>query len=155
MTDTIRERIIQALVDKLTTQSNAAPVGDPYPWAWDSVLRAPITNWAYKRKRTIGVFDMHETKKTLAATKECVLRIALEIALVCDGNENPSEAMNEVFGVAQRRFSEDTSLGGLCKDLQEVSNDLQVEDENKRWVRGVIMLDVSYRHGINDPRKIV
>ena len=155
MTDTVREQILSALVTKFQGQSNTAPLGDPYPFAWDQVLRAPTRDWAYKRKRSLAIYDQHESKTNLSATKECVLRVMFEIALVCNGDENPSTMMNEIFGTIQRQLSSDPGLGGLCKDIQEVTNDLQIDDELKRTVRGVVVVDIKYRHALSDPRRVV
>lgn len=155
MTDTVRERILTRLVENFTLQSTAAPIGDPYTYAWDQVLRSPTKDWAYKRRRTLGVYDMHETKKTLAALKDCTLKVSLEAAIMLNGDEAPSETLNEIFGGIQRNLGADPTLNGLAVDVQETSNDLQIEDENKRWVRGIVMIDIRYRHALSDPRRVV
>jgi hypothetical protein len=151
---TIRENIVEALVAKFTAQQAALPADDPYGFAWDQVLRSPIKDWAYQKARTVAVFDMHEDKKTYAFTKDCTLRVALECAFVINGDQNPSKEWNALLGAIIRKYSEDFTLGGLCIDITEVGNDSQVEDENKRFVRGVVMLNIRYRHSIHDPRKI-
>ena len=58
------------------------PAGDPYGFAWDQVLWAPAGKWAFKKQRSVGVFDGHETKTNRLMVKECVLRVTLEVALI-------------------------------------------------------------------------
>ena len=101
-----------------------------------------------------GVFDGHETKTNRLMVKECVLRVALEVALVIQSGENPSLEMNRAFGALQRRVSEDPSLGGLVMDLQEVGNDHQVSDDNQTHLHGVVFLDMTFRHAVKDPRRL-
>ncbi|MGE0580137.1 hypothetical protein, partial [Reyranella sp.] len=138
----IRQRALEALVERLRTQRAHLPVGDPYGFAWDQVLWAPAGKWTFKKQRSIGVFDGHETKTNRLMVKQCVLRVALEVALVIQSGEGPSAEMNRVFGALQRRVSEDPSLGGLVIDLQEVGNDHKVSDDNQTHVRGVVHLDM-------------
>ena len=155
MTDTVRERALKALVALFETQTAKLPAGDPYGFAWQVVTRAPGRDWMWKKKYSIGVYDMHEDKTHLNFVVTCSLRVALEVYLVAENGEQPSEAMNEVFGAIQRRIREDHTLGGVVIDVMEVSNDMQVSDENEKLVSGVIMLNVKYRHSINDPRRVV
>ncbi|MGE4078899.1 MAG: hypothetical protein AB7F22_25395 [Reyranella sp.] len=150
----IRQRALEALVERLRTQRAHLPVGDPYGFAWDQVLWAPAGKWTFKKQRSIGVFDGHETKTNRLMVKQCVLRVALEVALVIQSGEGPSAEMNRVFGALQRRVSEDPSLGGLVIDLQEVGNDHKVSDDNQTHVRGVVHLDMTYRHAVQDPRRL-
>lgn len=152
---TVRERALEALKAIFVDQTADAPVGDPYGFKWDIVTRSPLKNWAYKKTRAIGVFDMHETKKDMIAVKVCSLRVALELHLVAQSDTTPSQEMNALFGAVQRRLQEDYSLGGLVIDIQEVTNDMQIQDENQRNVAGVIFLNLQYRHSLKDPRRIV
>ena len=151
---TIRQRALETLVERLRTQRGHLPVGDPYGFAWDQVLWAPAGKWTFKKQHSIGVFDGHETKTNRLMVKECMLRITLEVALVIQSGEGPSAAMNRAFGALQRRVSEDPSLGGLIIDLQEVGNDHKVSDDNQTQVRGIILLDMTYRHAVQDPRRL-
>lgn len=155
-TFTVRERALCALVDLFDNQTadQLDPAGLPYGFKWDFVLRAPLKDWAFKKERAIGVFDMHETKKDMAAVKMCSLRVALELHLIAQADDNPSVAMNALFGSVQLKIQEDYSLGGLVIDLQEVTNDMQIQNENQRHVSGVIFLNMQYRHSLRDPRRI-
>ncbi|MFO1157271.1 MAG: hypothetical protein U1E60_00375 [Reyranellaceae bacterium] len=151
---TVRQRALEALTLLVRTQRAHLPAGDPYGFAWDQVLSAPVGKWAFKKQRSIGVFDGHETKTNRLMVKECVLRLALEVALVIQSGENPSTEMNRAFGALQRRLSEDPSLGGLVIDLQEVGNAHRVSDDNQTNIHGVILLDMTYRHAVKDPRRL-
>lgn len=151
---TVRQRALETLIEHLRTQRAHLPVGDPYGFAWDQVLSAPAGKWAFKKQRSLGVFDGHETKTNRLMVKECVLRVALEVALVIQSGENPSLEMNRAFGALQRRVSEDPSLGGLVMDLQEVGNDHQVSDDNQTHLHGVVFLDMTFRHAVKDPRRL-
>lgn len=151
---TIRQRALETLVEHLRTQRGHLPVGDPYGFAWDQVVWAPAGKWTFKKQRSIGVFDGHETKTNRLMVKECVLRVTLEVALVIQSGEGPSAAMNRAFGALQRRVSEDPSLGGLVIDFQEVGNDHKVSDDNQTHVRGAVLLDMIYRHSVQDPRRL-
>ncbi len=151
---TIRQRALETLVEHLRSQRRHLPAGDPYGFAWDQVLSAPAGKWSFKKQRTIGVFDGHETKTNRLMVKECVLRVALEVALVIQSGEDPSVEMNRAFGALQRRVAEDPSLGGLVIDLQEAGNDHHVSDDNQTHVHGVVFLDMTYRHAVKDPRRL-
>jgi len=152
---TVRERAMVALKTIFDTQTAVEPSVDPYGFAWDLVLRSPLKDWAFKKQRSLGIFDMHESKVDRTSLKECTLRIALEIHLVIQSDENPSVEMNALFGSIQRRIQEDYSLGGLVIDIQEVSNDLQLDDVNNKYVVGVMFLNMKYRHSLRDPRQLV
>lgn len=147
---TVRERALAALEQAIRTQ----PVGD-YGFAWDLVVRAPLRDWAYRKQRSLGIFDGRETKRDLHMVRECSLAVALEIKLVVQSNAQPSSEMNAYFGAVQRRLAEDPTLGGLVIDLVETGNDSDVEDENQRHVAGVLLYTMKYRHAVKDPRRIV
>lgn len=151
---TIRQRALEALVERLRAQRAHLPVGDPYGFAWDQVLWAPAGKWTFRKQRTIGVFDGHESKTSRLVVRHCVLRIALEVGLVIQSGDGPSAEMNRAFGALQRLVSEDPSLGGLVIDLQEAGNDHKVSDDNQTHVRGVVLLDMTYRHAMRDPRRL-
>lgn len=146
---TIRERALDALTDLFRDQS-----ADEYGFTWGMVERAPHGDWMFKKTYSIGVFDQHEYKTDGLMVKNCVLRIALEIGLVCQTGEKPSTKMNAVFGAIQRLVQADPSLGGLIIDVQEVQNDMQIDDANQKQVVGVIYLDMKYRHSVRDPRRV-
>lgn len=147
---TVRERALAALEQVLKTQA----AGD-YGFAWDLVVRAPLSGWAYRRQHSLGIFDGRETKRDLHMVRECNLTVALEIKLVVQSVAQPSSEMNAAFGAIQRRLAEDPTLGGLVIDLVEASNDSKVEDANQRQVAGVLLYTMKYRHSTKDPRRIV
>jgi hypothetical protein len=152
---TIRERALDALEALFKSQREHLPAGDPYGFAWDQVLMAPTTKWDFRKRRSIGIFDGHETKtSSLTMTRTASLRIALELAIVIQKDESPSKEINKIFGAVQRRIAEDPSLGGLVIDIQEVSNDHEVADDNQTHVHGVVFVDMQYRHAVQDPRRI-
>lgn len=151
---TVRERALAALREVFASQRAHLPADDPYGFAWDQVLLAPTTRWDFRKRRSLGIFDGHEQKTDRLMVKSCVLRVALEIAIVIQKDETPSTEINRIFGAVQRRVAEDPSLGGLVIDLQEVMNDHEVADDNQAHVHGVVFLDMQYRHAVKDPRRI-
>ena len=148
---TVRERALVAMESLFKTPSWTS---ENYGFAWDQVLRSPLSGWAFKKKRSIGLFDGHEVTREQLMVKDCMLRVALEMKIVLQPNDLPSTVMNEVFGAVQRCIQVDPSLGGLVIDLQEESNDAEIEDANQKEITGVMFLNMHYRHSVRDPRAL-
>ncbi len=147
---TVRERALAALEQVIRTQ----PAGD-YGFAWDLVVRAPLRDWAYRKQRSLGIFDgrgdqarpPHGARMQPDGGAGDQAGRAIECAA--------QQRDERLLGAVQRRLAEDPTLGGLVIDLVETSNDSDVEDENQRHVAGVILYTMKYRHAIKDPRRIV
>lgn len=152
-TPTIREKICGHLVTLFETMTADQPAADPYGWKPSLVTRERWDSLADKKKFAIGVYDTREVKQPGVGRQECRLTVAIEFRVWIEGTQKPSEVMNEVLGVVQRRLGEDISLGGLAINSFETANEIDIDGTNDKQCQGVVFMTVLYRHSEKDPRK--
>jgi len=152
---TVREQVVQKIVDLFTTVCAGIPLNDPYTVSWSLVTRYGLLEAQSKKRAVLRIDDPEEHKVARTGYYDCTLRVLLEWMYYTDPTGDVSEQANMLVGEIQRRVREDPSLGGIAFDCKEVGNTKEVGGPTERVVQGVVFLNVQYRHAENDPRKIV
>lgn len=154
MTDTVRERLLEAIRDSFEGVVSGQPAGDPYLFAWDMVTREPPGAKVTGKRHVLGVFDPSETPTPRVGYFEEQLRVVLEFWVHAGRSEEPSPKINEVLGQVQRRAAEDVVLDGRTYHLEEVGSEVDVAGPDDRTLRGAVFYDVTYKHDEDDPRAL-
>ncbi len=152
MTLTVRETILEYIKAQLATMQAGSPGGDPYSVTWGKIRRAPLTEADEKVKYAIAIHEGAERKQVGVGYYLCTLPIVLEFREYIEQAENPSQELNRVLGDLQRFMSQDNTLGGNAINCIETGNDMYIDNDDTRRGHGALMLDITYRHSIKDPR---
>lgn len=155
MVDTVRNQILEALKTKFEGITAGQPVSNPYDFTWSTVTRGVKALNAKNKKYALAIVDVDESKIQEIHITKCNLRVLLEFRCYIDANEESSDKANNVMGNIQRVIHEDTYLGGLCQDIAETGNEIDIDTENDRMVSGVVYLTVYYRHRTDNPYYII
>lgn len=153
MAKSIRERAVAALTAQFKDQRVGVPTLDPYDFTWDIVRRSPLLD-DERQERVLAVLEQDESKVAQFSQTNATLSVALEFAIRLNSRQAPSECLNEVLLNVQRQVREDLTLGGLTYNVREVGNSVDVDHFTDRQVRGIVFLEINYKHSEDDPREI-
>lgn len=151
MTLPVREQVLAALKQLFEAQTAGQPSGRPYPFAWSTVSRAPLTDEAWTKAYSLGVHDTAEDEEERTDVIYAILSVVLEFRARLSAGDVPSEVGNAVIANIKRRLGEDRTLGGLCIDCVTRRNELYVEDEHDKKLSGALFLRIIYRYRRGDP----
>ena len=163
---TIRERIMREVERRLRTMKAGSPSGDPYQVEFALVTRGGSLEAMHDSENSgCSVIDSDERKVARIQQMACQLVVVVEfVAWVSVDDESPSEVGNRYLGAVQRRMREDIHFTEpddgarseldrqLAHNVVEVRNQLFVDGAYDRKVTGAAFYEVSYKHGISDPR---
>jgi hypothetical protein len=153
---TVRQQCINKVRDVLQTMAPADPDGPQpdfsYSFEFSAVKLGPLSAPDGKRRLMAGIVTGRESKKTLYPLEHCILPLMIEFRLTVNrGDGEPAEIVERLLGEIQRRIHEDTHLGGLAEDLRETGNETDLDTYQDKYVQGVVMLELHYRHYTDDP----
>ena len=161
MPDTIRLQCLKAIKARLAalfipTGDEIPPVADPYTIQFSSVDLGPLSEMDHRKRYTAGIVPGTERKEDkFYPLRDCTLPVTIEWRMTHNrGDQKPAEEAERVTGEIQRCIGEDTTLGGLAIDLQEVGNDIDLDDYGDKSIVGAVHFDLKYRHRHDDPRTI-
>lgn len=155
-TDTIRERIMNAIEEHFTAQRAGVPGPDPYTITWSKVARADIKDVSHGKSYTLAIFDGSElvtpgVSTTVGVTTK-TLALTFEFRAMLEAKQRPGTEGNRIIGEIIRRMLEDETFGNLAIWVQETGNELIIDNENDRQIEGSVFFNMLYRHSRRDPR---
>lgn len=122
---------------------------------WNTVSDCPITDAQKQLGNTIGIFDGRENKKPEVGSSRATLSLMTEFHVRLAKGDKPNRIANLVLGEVQSIMLSDIYAGGLCLNIVEVGNELDVEGPQDTAVSGIIFWEVQYRHKAGNPRQQV
>ena len=152
MTDTVRETIELAIVDRLMTMREGEPATDPYGVTFSVVTRASIGALSSGKRYVAGVYGGPEIKRADFPSMRARLRLTIEFHILLEKADTAQAELNFLLGEIQRRLAEDHTLGGLAYDMVEESNEFDVDGPFDQQVAGALVYVVQYIHAHKDPR---
>ena len=160
---TIRERILDYLIDSFANQQEGVPPGvdawgnpTEYDFTWDVVQREPLTDRERKKRFALAIIEQSEQKNP--QTEPCThsfMQLTFEFFCLVQRDESPAEITNMILGNIQRRLKEDITAGGLSYNIREVGNDIDIDAWADRQIDGVVNVAVLFKHATVDPRRLV
>lgn len=171
----LRERIIREVVRRFETQREGLPTGTtalgepaPYDFAWDVVIRQPLTEDEKRKRYALAVIDPAEVKEfqihTFRARLNLELRFHVLAGQVLSRGEDVSQVANMILLNIERRVMEDIQLGEggssvatdkLADQVILVGSELDIDSFQDRKIEGAVFVDVLYKHVHGDPRRRV
>lgn len=149
----VRERIIAAL-QTLFNARDAAVDGELV--TWERVGRAPLGDDTSRFSAVCAVLEGREIViKSAAPVITRRLEVAIEFEVKPYAAEEPAIFLNEVLADIQKTYAGDLQLGGLCLNMQETSNETDIESDGDRRVGGIVSLEITYRHMHADPAALL
>lgn len=171
----LRERIIREVVRRFKTQREGLPSGTTtsgnlplaYDFAWDEVIRQPLSERETRKRYSLAVLDPFEAKDFLIHQFRPRLSLELQFRVlagqVLSRGEDISELANMVLANIDRRVMEDIQLtegGGvpdpnaqLADQVLLVGSELDLDSFQDRRIEGRVFVDVLYKHVHGDPRR--
>lgn len=152
-TTTVRESIVQHLIELFEGVVVGEPVSDPYTWAWSKVTTDPILDLKLGKRAVLGVYDTGEqaTPRTWPLT-EAVMRVAFEFHVKLERGESRKTILQGMLGEVQRRLFEDHTLGGLASEVLEQGSEFDIDGQFDRQPSGTLWVTIRYRRNTMDPR---
>lgn len=147
----IRENILAFLKDAFESKTEGT---DGYTVTWHTVSRSPIGDLAQDFDNAIAILDSRERKTPEIGYQRCVLPIVIEFAYRPKLGDVPSTELNRLLVDVERTLREDIYADNLALNLEVTGSELDMEGPNDKLVRGALFVDVTYRHEVNDPRKL-
>lgn len=128
----------------------------PYTVKFSAVELGPLGDADTRKLHSAGILPGRERKKTLYPLDDCWLPISIEFRQTINrGDAASGIEIERVLGEVQTRIHADTTLGGNALDLRELGNEIDIESYADRTVRGVIMIEINYRHQTGKPHEPV
>lgn len=149
MSDSIRKRILQALVTLFDT---VAQDGDKYPFAFNYVTRLPVANLKTGQRAVLGIYAGEDPKSVRAGiVMDCLMTVTFEIWVHRDTGENMPDLLEDALALVERRLMEDQRLGGLALDINIQRLDTDIDGPFDNQSAGAITATVRYQHHRDDP----
>lgn len=148
MADSIRERIVAALIDTCQGVTKAAG----YEIDVRTVSRVRRTGYQAHEYTAVNLLEGEERKEAgPAGLTTCYLPIVLEIA-VWDADDL-AKAAGQAMAAVMKALLIDRQLGGLAVDLDEKGNKMYLDETDPaRPIGGFrVELLLEYRHAENNP----
>ena len=152
MIETIRERALNRLVSNFASIQAGQPSSDPYQSVYDYVRRNPLDEDSYKKRLTLGVHDVSAKRQQGFQWTMYHLRVVLEFRCLLQTGEVASTVGNDIIGEITRKIWEDKQLGGLAIDVIDESDELYIDDFDRRQLSGAVFLEIQLRTLPHDPR---
>ena len=149
MSDSIRKRILQALV---TLFEDVVEDDDKYPFSFTYVTRLPVANLKTGQRAVLGIYagEDHKTP-TAGIAMTCLLTVTFEIWVHRDTGENMPDLLEDALALVERRLMEDQRLGGLAMDINIQRLDTDIDGPFDNQSAGAITATIQYRHHRDDP----
>ena len=152
--ETVREKIIEALVARLKTIEPDPTDPDGFSFAFADVKRGSLPAQDHTKRYMAGVVPGRETKKDLYPFIHCSLPVDIEFRITIQSKDKSSSHEAErLLGEVQRCIYFDKELGGLCLDIRETGNEIDMNTYSDKTVLGVLSIEIPYRHAHDDPRR--
>ena len=153
--DTLRTKILDAILLSFDAMEASLPSGDPYGVAWSVVTREPLINGAPKGKlNALGIYGGTEKKKRVNfQITDVVIPCVIEFYVHKVPNENLTILVERMAGVVERRLEEEGTWGGLALDTTVTGSSSTVEGQYDNQGEGAVYFDVQFRHRAGDPRE--
>lgn len=150
--DSIRKRILQALVTSFEDVVAGEPIDDPYPFQFDLVTRAPLGSLKVGLRAALGIYSSENPKVPLAAiVMQNSMSISLEAWLNKNLGEDLPDLLEDAMYVLERRLMEDQTLGGLCMDINVTGLTTDIDGPADNQAAGRLEATIMYRHHRDNP----
>jgi len=152
---TIRDKAVEALVEKLETMEAGEPSVDPYTVTWSVVERTDPEQFAHGKIAVLGVIEGEERvlRQLTGDLVDEALQITLLFRIIVDDPVDVASDLSRVLGELQRRIGEDPSLGGAVIDTRKTGSSFDIEGVQDKQAEGALFLELHYRSNERDPRK--
>lgn len=156
MSNSIRERIVQAICTRLDDMKKGQPAADPYAFSFDRVQRAEFTSSDKGIKFGVAVFDPdnERTPSTYPVTYTN-MDIIFEFLVYCEKHEEASTLLNLVFSEVERLIMSDQTFGGLAINCTFTGDEKDIDSRFDKQIEGALRMTVQFRYNTEDPRRIV
>ena len=133
-----------------------------HPFAWDTVIRAPLLEGNRRKNYEMAIIDRNEAKEIEIGCQISTMEIDLEWSSLLGRDDEPSTRANEILLSLERRLNENVMVfeGGDDQTDQQLAlrawspgNDWNADNDNDRRIEGVLFVRVLYKHAVSDPRK--
>jgi hypothetical protein len=152
MPDSRREQILDALVTHF--KGMATPTYTFVPGS-TGVVRRRLMDADRKKEYMLSILDVEEDKVALIRQFDCALHVELEFWALVSVSDDPPSKMNQFLADLQKSYRKTIVSGGalesLVENIVEVRNEVDTESEHDRQLSGMLVLDVRYRHALDDP----
>ena len=153
MTDSVRHTILKKIVSTFENYRTPYVDPDPAPLPFFSFVGfGPLGDVDFRRRYTVGVVAGQEREKFLFPWIECTLTVNLEFRVVVNqGDPKPADMAEDVLKRVKQVVFANRSWGGLALDSKTVGNEIDLDNYQDKYVVGVVVMEVQYRHSHLDP----
>ena len=163
-----RERIMREIRRRMDEIELGQPQDDPFQVTFGVVTRGSSLEGIHETegKYSLAILDTDEQKSPKIQQMVALLTVALEFFAWVEEGEQPSSVGNKVMTDIQRKMREDLNLTEpddgrnvqdrqLSENVEEIRNQMFIDGYADRKINGVVFYNITYKHGVNDPRLLV
>ena len=154
MSQSVRLLCLKWLENHLKTMGpvDPAPVDFNYSYSFSICRIGPLGSLDARKASGCGIVVGRETNDPLFPLDQKKLPIAVEWALTRNrGDEEAAVEAEGMLAEVQLRLHEDTTFNGQAVDFREVWNEIDLDSYLDKSIRGVVMMELLYRHHSLDP----
>lgn len=149
--DTIRLRILQTIVDTFK-----ALLVDPDDLESNPVFSVvelgPLGDPDNRKRFTIGIVPQPERYTHSFPFLQRALAVAIEFRVTVNkGDPRPGVMYEQLLGVVEHTVLKNETWGGLAIKTELKNSDQDIASYDDKSVTGVLLTEVLYRHGTDDP----
>ena len=148
-----RDLVVEAICNKV----KAIVVDSDYTLQYRFVTRDPmgIENVGKLKpgEAGVGVYDINEDKQRQFGLTTSTLTVVIEFYYSHKIGEVRSQKLNKILAELTRAITMDQTLNNTAIQVEDVSNNIDIDGIYDKIINGSITFHVKYRHGIFDPTK--
>lgn len=156
MTDSIRLQCLRRLKANFEAVKRGEPTDDPYLFGFSVVAIGPLADFDNRKLTAVGiVVGAEQPSDQMPNLSQKILTCNIEWRITRNkGDEDPGILAEIMLTEVQRVMYSDRTLGGLCIDIRETGNEVDLDTYLDRGVVGVLRTEILYRHSWDDPRTV-
>lgn len=143
-----RERIMEHLKERFESMQDGV---DDYTTTWNVVTRNPVSTSEVEFGKTLGLFDVSESKTPDMQFMRCDLVVVVEFYHRSEMGDEPATELNRMLLDVQRAMRSDIYCSGLTLNVVEMKSELDIDGPADSLVAGVVEFQVQYRHYVDNP----
>jgi hypothetical protein len=153
--DTVRLDILKYIqtIYQHATAANPATVPKKYYGIDFSVVEiGPLGGEDSRKRSAVGIVAGKERKSALYPVWDAMFSVAIEFSFTInrDDDDKPGVIAEQLLGIVQQVLYDDDALGGKVLKFDEKGSELDLLTYQDRSLRGVLHIDVHYRHNYSN-----
>lgn len=150
----IRLLLLERLKANFIAAKKGQPTDDPYLFGFSTVEIGPLREEDSRKVTAVGIVaGPEDIQHEFPGIVEKKMKCSIEWRITRNQKDpDPGILAELMLCEVQRVVLSDLDLGGLCIDIMEIGNQVDMDTYADRSIYGVVECTILYRHRLQDPR---